>query len=81
QVVGDILALATLPFRSDIARRRFREAQLRAALETLRLAADVRRAYYQAVGANELVVLLTETKTTAETIAQLAEKLGHSGSM
>ncbi|TKW78998.1 MAG: TolC family protein, partial [Bradyrhizobium icense] len=48
QVVGDILALATLPFRSDIARRRFREAQLRAALETLRLAADVRRAYYQA---------------------------------
>ncbi|MFX4806033.1 hypothetical protein ABTB42_20815, partial [Acinetobacter baumannii] len=51
QVVGDILALATLPFRSDIARRRFREAQLRAALETLRLAADVRRAYYQAVGA------------------------------
>lgn len=81
QVVGDILALATLPFRSEIARRRFREAQLRAALETLRLAADVRRAYYQAVGANELVVLLTETKTTAETIAQLAEKLGQSGSM
>lgn len=81
QVVGDILALATLPFRSDIARQRFRAAQLRAALETLRLAADVRRAYYQAVGANELVGLLTETKTTAETIAQLAEKLGQTGSL
>ncbi len=36
QVVGDILALATLPFRSDISRERFRQAQLRAALETLR---------------------------------------------
>lgn len=81
QVIGDILALGTLPFRSEIARQRFREAQLRAALETLRLAADVRRAYYQAVGANELVGLLTETKTTAETIAQLAEKLGQTGSL
>jgi hypothetical protein len=29
QVVGDILALATLPFRSEIARRRFQKAQLR----------------------------------------------------
>ena len=47
QVVGDILALATLPFRSDIERDRFRQAQLKAALETLRLAADVRRAYFR----------------------------------
>lgn len=81
QVVGDILALATLPFRSEIARRRFHEAQLRAALETLRLAADVRRTYYQVVGSNELVILLTETKATAETIAQLAEKLGQTGGL
>lgn len=81
QVVGDILALATLPFRSEIARKRLHEAQLRAALETLRLASDVRRAYYQTVGANELVVLLTETKATAESIAQLAEKLGQTGAL
>jgi outer membrane protein TolC len=81
QIVGDILALATLPFRTEIARERFHQAQLRAALETLRLAAEVRRAYYQAVGTNELVGLLTETKTTAETIAQLAEKLGQTGSL
>ncbi|KPF96239.1 copper resistance protein [Rhodopseudomonas sp. AAP120] len=81
QIVGDILALATLPFRTEIARERFHQAQLRAALETLRLAADVRRAYYQVVGTNELVGLLAETKTTAETIAQLAEKLGQTGSL
>jgi hypothetical protein len=30
QVVGNILALSTLPFRSEIARQRFQEAQLRA---------------------------------------------------
>lgn len=81
QVIGDILALATLPFRSDIARERFRKAQLRAADETLRLAAEVRRAYYRAVAANELVALLTDAKSTAESTAQLAEKLGQTGSL
>ncbi|MBR0831043.1 TolC family protein [Bradyrhizobium manausense] len=81
QVVGDILALATLPFRSDIARDRFRQAQLRAALATLRLAADVRRSYFRAVGANEMVVLLTDAKSTAESTAQLAVKLGETGSI
>jgi outer membrane protein TolC len=81
QIVGDILALATLPFRSDIARERFRQAQLRAALATLRLAADVRRAYVRAVAGNEMVVLLTDAKTTAESTARLALKLGETGSV
>ena len=81
QVVGDILALATLPFRSEIARQRFRQAQLRAALETLRLAAEVRRSYYRAIAANELVALLADAKSTAEATAQLALKLGQTGSL
>jgi outer membrane protein TolC len=81
QVVGDILALATLPFRSEIARTRFQQAQLSAALETLRLAADVRRAWYRSVAANEMVVLLTDAKSTAESTAQLATKLGETGSL
>jgi outer membrane protein TolC len=81
QVVGDILALATLPFRSEIARQRFQQAQLRAAENTLRLAADVRRAYFRAVAANELAGLLTNAKATAESTAQLAAKLGETGSL
>src|SRR5690349_1371336 len=81
QVVGDILALATLPFRSDIARDRFHAAQLKAALATLKLAADVRRAYVRSVAANELVGLLTDAKSTAEATAQLAAKLGETGSL
>src|SRR6267142_2146770 len=71
QVVGDILALATLPFRSAIARERFRQAQLRAALETLRLAAEVRRVYFRTVAANEMVGLFMDAKSTAESTAQL----------
>jgi outer membrane protein TolC len=81
QVVGDILALATLRFRSEIARQRFQQAQLRAAEDTLRLAAEVRRAYFRAVAANELVGLLTDAKSTAESTAQLASKLGETGSL
>ena len=81
QVVGDILALATLPFRSDIARDRFGAAQLKAALATLRLAAEVRRAYFRAVAASELAGLLTDAKSTAEATAQLATKLGETGSL
>ncbi|ABE41484.1 copper tolerance protein [Rhodopseudomonas palustris BisB5] len=81
RVVGDILALATLPFRSELARQRFEKAQLRAAEDTLRLAADVRRIYYRTVAANELVGLLTDAKSTAESTAQLAAKLGETGSL
>jgi len=80
QVTGDILSLATLPFRSDIARDRFHQAQLRAAFETLRLAAEVRRAYLRAVAANEMVGLLTEATATAQATAELATKLGETGS-
>lgn len=81
QVVGDILALATLPFRSEIARQRFQKAQLRAAEETLRLAAEVRRAYYRTVAINELAGLLADAKSTAESTAQLALKLGQTGAL
>jgi outer membrane protein TolC len=81
QVVGNILALSTLSFRSEIARQRFQKAQLRAAEETLRLAADVRRTYFRAVAANELVGLLADAKATAESTAQLALKLGQTGAL
>ena len=62
-------------------RERFRQAQLRAALETLRVAAEVRRAWFRAVAANDLVGLLTDAKATAESTAQLAKQLGETGSM
>jgi outer membrane protein TolC len=81
QVVGDILALATLPFRAEIARERFKQAQLRAALATLQLAADVRRAYYQAVAARELAALLADGQATAEAAARLTTRLRETGSV
>lgn len=80
RVALDILSLATLPIRSEIAAKRFRQAQLRAMEETLRTAADVRRAYYRAVAQSELAALLARAASTAKTTAVLAIKLGETGS-
>ncbi|MDI3470412.1 MAG: CzcABC family efflux RND transporter, outer membrane protein [Pseudolabrys sp.] len=81
QIALDILALATLPVRSEIAAQRFRQAQLRAIDETLRVAFETRRAYYRAVAAQELVALLVQAEQTAKTTAELATKLGETGSL
>lgn len=81
QIAMDILALATLPVRSEIAAQRFMRAQLRAMEETLRLAANTRRAYYRAVAGGELSALLAQAEDTAKTTAQLAMKLGETGSL
>lgn len=81
RVVANILALATLPTRAEIAKVRFRQAQLRAAEETLRLAAETRRAYYRAVAAREAIGFLTQAAAAAETAWRLARRLGETGAM
>src|SRR5262249_41030151 len=59
-VAANLLALLTLPARADIAEGRFRQAQLRAAIATLRLAVDTRRAYFRAVADLSTVALLEQ---------------------
>src|SRR6516164_2885860 len=81
RIITNILALATLEARAEIARERFRQAQVRAAMETLRLAATVRRAYLRAVAARQLADFLAEGVSAAETAAELARRLAESGSM
>ncbi len=81
RIVGDILALATLPARANIAADRFHQAQLRAAVETLRVAAEARRNYYRAVASRQLVTFLSEASAAAETAAKLARELGETGAM
>jgi len=81
RVVGDILALATLPVRANIAADRFHQAQLRAAEETLRVAAEARRNYYRAVASRQLVTFLSKASSAAETAVKLAKQLGETGAM
>jgi outer membrane protein TolC len=81
RIVANILALATLPARAEIAADRFRQAQLRAALDTVRLAAETRRAYYRAVAARAAAGFLGQAQTTAASAAQLSRRLGESGAL
>ncbi len=80
-VAADILALATLPARANIANDRFEAAQLEAAEATLRVAAEARRAYYRAVAAREQVRVLEQAASSAEIAAKLARQLGETGAM
>jgi len=79
QVALNILALATLPARAEIAADRFRQAQLKAAEETLRVAAETRRAFHRAVAARELAAYLAQSQSAAEAAVQLSQRLGESG--
>jgi outer membrane protein TolC len=81
RLVASILNLATLPARAEVAQDRFRQAQLQAALETLRTASEARRAYYGAVAAGALVALLAQARETGATAAELAKRLNETGAI
>jgi outer membrane protein TolC len=81
QVVASVLQLATWPARSKLAGVRFEQAELRAAEETLRIAAETRKAYYSAVGAREVLGALNSAKANAEASAELAVKLTQTGAV
>ncbi|CAK07926.1 TolC family protein [Rhizobium leguminosarum] len=80
-VVTNILALATKKRDIEIADTRFRQAQLNAAVRTLQLAADTRRAWINAVAAWENVGQLQRAQATADAASELAQKLGETGAM
>ena len=81
KIIADILALATLPARAEIAQDRFHQAQLRAAEQTVRVAADARRSYYRAVASQQLAGLLGQAQSAAANAAKLATRLGESGAL
>ena len=81
QIIASILSLATWPARSKIAGVRFEQAQLRAAEETLSIAAETRRAYIRAVASRQILVALSSAKENADASAELAGKLKETGAI
>ncbi|WP_246661370.1 TolC family protein [Rhizobium sp. MHM7A] len=80
-ITTNILALATRNRDIAIADTRFRQAQLTAAVRTLEVAAETRRAWIGAVAAWENVGQLQRAQATADAASELAEKLGETGAM
>ena len=81
RLAGNILALATLPARAEIAADRFRQAQLQAAFDTLRTAATARAAYYRAVARRAAAKFLGDAQATAAGAVQVSRQLGESGAL
>ncbi|WP_117191578.1 TolC family protein [Rhizobium terrae] len=80
-IAANILALASYDRNIKLAETRFRQAQLNAALATISLAAETRRAWINAVAAWENVAYLNQAKVAADAASELAKKIGEAGSM
>lgn len=78
-VMFDLIGLLTIPIRSRIERQRFEQAKLQAATEAVRLAADTRRAYFNAIAAQQLAQYMEQVVDAAEAGAELAKRMAKIG--
>ena len=81
QIIGSLLSLVTMPARTRIAGEQFAQAELTAAEETLRIAAETRRAYVRAVAAREIVAALGEGKEKRRSLGQARRQLKQTGAV
>lgn len=79
QLIGNLLKMATLPRRMEIAKREFEEARYRAVATTLSFSVDARRAYVRAVAAQQNLALLELSRQTADASARLMKQIGETG--
>ena len=75
----NIFSLVTLPLAHEVEQRRFEQTQRQVALDVLGLAAETRKAYYIAVGAEESVRYMRKVRTVAEASAELARRMTQVG--
>ncbi|NIA53055.1 TolC family protein [Massilia sp. TW-1] len=75
----DLAALLTLPVRSGIEGRRFELAKLQAAMQTVKLAAGTRKAWYAAVAAAQASNFADQVRESAEAAAELAARMRSAG--
>lgn len=80
-IANNLLAIFTRPARIAEADARFQAEQLRAIDDTLRLAAETRRAWLNAVSAFEATVYLNQAQAAADAASELAMRLGETGAM
>jgi outer membrane protein TolC len=78
-VMFDLVGLLTIPIRSNIEGRRFEQAKLQAASAAVKLAADTRKAYFNAVAAQQTVQYAEQVVSAAEAGAELAQRLAKVG--
>lgn len=80
-VMFDIIGLLTIPLRRNIEQHNFETAKLQAAAEAVRLAADARRAFFNAVAAQQATQYAEQVRTAAQASADLAQRMAAVGNL
>jgi len=78
-VFFDVLGLLTIPLSTKASEKRLESGQNRAAAEALGVALDTRKAWFQAVAAQETAKYMGQVKEAAETSAELARRMAEVG--
>jgi outer membrane protein TolC len=78
-IMFDVVGLLTIPMRSKIEQRRFDIAKLQAASDAVSLAAETRRAYFNAVAAQQSAHYAQQVRASAEASAELAKRMAQVG--
>ena len=78
-VFFDVLGLLTIPLSTKASEKRLESVQRRAASEALRVALDTRKAWFQAVAAQETAKYMAQVKEAAEASAELARRMAAVG--
>ncbi len=78
-VFFDVLGLLTIPLSTRASESRLQATQNRAAAEALRVALDTRKAWFQAVAAQEIAKYMAQVRESAEASAELARRMAAVG--
>ena len=78
-IMFDLSGLLSMPLRRAIEERRFAQTQLQTALQIVRLATDTRRAYFQAVAAQQSLLYMQQVDQAAQASSELADRMTKAG--
>ncbi len=74
-VTLDLAGILLIPLRHGIEKNRFEQAKLETALKAAQLAADTRRAFFNAVAAQQTAQFMEQVAASAEASAELARRM------
>ena len=78
-VIFDVLGLLTMPLAKQAEQGRFEQAQLQAAFETVGVAGEARKAFFEAVTGQQLVGYFAQVKEAADASNELARRMFAAG--
>ena len=80
QAIGiEVISLLTVPLRHRFESKRFERVQAEVARDTVAVAYETRRAWIEAVSADETARYMTQVKEAAEASAELARRMARAG--